>query len=67
VAIYRNPVELLINIEPHHWESMLEDDVFLTMYKSVLREFDGYMKSVGEAWFAKITPITKAAVRVFLD
>ncbi len=52
-AIYRNPVELLINIEPHHWESLLEDDVFLTMYKSVLREFDNYMKSVGETWFAK--------------
>jgi starch phosphorylase len=52
-AIYRNPVELLINIEPHHWETLLEDDTFLTMYKSVLREFDGYMRSVGEAWFAK--------------
>ena len=24
-AIYRNPVELLINIEPHHWETLLED------------------------------------------
>jgi starch phosphorylase len=55
-AIYRNPVELLINIEPHHWESLLEDDVFLTMYKSVLREFDGYLKSVGTAWFAKNHP-----------
>ena len=33
-AMYRNPVELLINIEPHHWETLLEDDVFLTMYKS---------------------------------
>lgn len=52
-AIYRNPVELLINIEPHHWESLLEDDVFLTMYKSVLREFDGYMKSAGSAWFGQ--------------
>src|ERR1043166_9580029 len=46
-AIYRNPVELLINIEPHHWETLLEDDVFIAMYKTVLREFDQYMKSTG--------------------
>lgn len=55
-AIYRNPVELLINIEPHHWESLLEDDSFLTTYKSVLREFDSYMKSVKDTWFAKNHP-----------
>jgi starch phosphorylase len=55
-AIYRNPIELLINIEPHHWETLLEDDVFLTMYKTVLREFDQYMKSTGAAWFAKNHP-----------
>ena len=55
-AMYRNPVELLINIEPHHWETLLEDDVFLTMYKSVLREFDTYMKSTGSAWFGKNHP-----------
>ena len=55
-AMYRNPVELLINIEPHHWESLLEDDVFLTMYKSVLREFDAYMQSAGTAWFSKNNP-----------
>jgi len=55
-AIYRNPVELLINIEPSHWETLLEDDVFLSMYKSVLREFETYMKSVNETWFAKNHP-----------
>src|SRR5712675_1098012 len=55
-AIYRNPVELLINIEPHHWENLLEDETFLTMYQSVLREFDQYMKSVPTSWFAKNYP-----------
>jgi starch phosphorylase len=55
-AMYRNPVELLINIEPHHWETLLEDDVFLTMYKSLMREFESYMKSVKDAWFAKNHP-----------
>jgi starch phosphorylase len=55
-AMYRNPVELLINIEPHHWETLLEDDIFLTMYKSVLREFNEYTKSVSTSWFAKNYP-----------
>src|SRR5437870_13775262 len=55
-ALDRNPVELLINIEPAHWETLLEDDVFLTMYKSVMREFDGYMRSINTAWFAKNHP-----------
>ena len=55
-AIYRNPVELLINIEPAHWETLLEDEVFLSMYKSVLREFETYMKSVNDTWFAKNHP-----------
>ncbi len=55
-AIYRNPVELLINIEPAHWETLLEDEVFVSMYKSVLREFETYMKSLNESWFAKNHP-----------
>ena len=55
-AIYRNPVELLINIEPHHWESLLEDDSFLTTYKAVYREFETYMKSVKDTWFAQNHP-----------
>ena len=54
--MYRNPVELFINIEPHHWETLLEDDVFLAMYQSVLREFDHYLKSTGTAWFARNYP-----------
>ena len=55
-AIYHNPVELLINIEPHHWETLLEDDVFLTMYKSVLREFETYMKPLNDTWFVRNHP-----------
>jgi starch phosphorylase len=55
-AIYRNPVELLINIEPAHWETLLEDEVFLSMYKSVLRDFETYMRSLNDTWFAKNHP-----------
>lgn len=66
-AIYRNPVELLINIEPHHWETLLEDDVFLTMYKSVLREFDTYMKSMSTTWFAKNHPSYQGGAFVYFS
>ncbi len=55
-AIYRNPVEMLINIEPHHWEAFLEDDSFLTTYRSLTRELDNYMRGWREAWFAKNYP-----------
>src|ERR1035437_3915391 len=51
-SIYRNPVELLINIEPTHWESLLEDDVFMTMYEYVMREFKKYL-TAKDTWFAK--------------
>ena len=66
-AIYRNPVELLINIEPHHWESLLEDDVFLTMYKTILREFDAYMRSLANTWFAKNHPDYQGGPFVYLS
>lgn len=55
-AMYRNPVELLINIERHHWEQLLEDEVFLTMYHAVLREFDAYMNPKTPTWFEEHYP-----------
>lgn len=55
-AMYRNPVELLINIEPHHWESLLEDDMFLSLYQSVMRDFTSYLSNQRETWFAKNYP-----------
>ncbi|MCS7048491.1 MAG: alpha-glucan family phosphorylase [Verrucomicrobiae bacterium] len=54
-AIYRNPVELLINIEPHHWEELLEDEIFMTMYQSVMRDFNRYMNA-RETWFSRNYP-----------
>jgi starch phosphorylase len=54
-AIYRNPVELLINIEPHHWEELLEDDIFMTMYQSVMHDFTKYM-AAKDTWFARHHP-----------
>ncbi|MBM3860389.1 MAG: glycosyltransferase family 1 protein [Verrucomicrobia bacterium] len=66
-AMYRNPVELLINIEPHHWEQLLEDEIFLTMYHSVLREFDAYMKPAAATWFNQNYPHYKGGPFVYFS
>lgn len=43
-ATYRNPVQLLINIEPHKWERLLGDSgAFMSDYRRVVRDFDQYM------------------------
>ncbi len=43
-ATYRNPVQLLINIEPHQWERLIEDGgAFMSDYRRLVRDFDRYM------------------------
>jgi starch phosphorylase len=66
-AMYRNPVELLINIEPHHWESLLEDDVFVSMYRAVIREFDAYMKGGPTTWFSRNYPAYEGGPFVYFS
>lgn len=48
---YRNPVEMLINVEPHHWENLVSSETFMTTYVSVVREFEAYMKGEKDAWY----------------
>lgn len=41
---YRNPVQLLINIEPHQWERLIGDGgAIMSDYRRVIRDFDRYM------------------------
>ncbi len=43
-ATYRNPVQLLINIEPHQWERLISNGgAFMSDYRRVIRDFDRYM------------------------
>ncbi len=53
---YRNPVELLINLEPQRWEALLVDDSFLAAYKAVIEEFDHYMAGAETSWFRQAYP-----------
>ena len=54
-ARYRNPVELLINVEPHHWRSLVENETFMSSYNTVMRQFDQYMNAK-DTWFARNHP-----------
>jgi starch phosphorylase len=50
---YRNPVELLLNVDKKRWELLIDSDAFMTAYSAVIREFDRYMNPEREAWCAR--------------
>ena len=39
---YHNPVELLINVEPHHWIRLLSDSEFRHAHEAVIHALDAY-------------------------
>ena len=53
---YRNPVELLINVDHSHWESLVENDTFMQGYTTVKREFESYMGGEEGTWFQRRFP-----------
>ena len=55
-ALYRNPVQLLINVEPTHWQSLLETERFLGMYRRVTQELESYMRDTSTSWFGRSFP-----------
>ncbi|MBU0677378.1 MAG: alpha-glucan family phosphorylase, partial [Verrucomicrobia bacterium] len=56
-GMYRNPVELLINIEPHYWETLLNDGgAFMSDYRRLIRDFDRYMDPHAETPFKSVSP-----------
>ena len=50
---YRNPVELLINVDPRHWYPLLEDDSFQTRYHALVDRYEAYMQDQEDTWFQK--------------
>jgi glycogen phosphorylase len=53
---YRNPVQLLINVEPSCWELLVDSDDFMTAYREVVGEFEAYLAGDGESWFRRRRP-----------
>jgi starch phosphorylase len=52
----RNPVELLIGVEPHMWDPLLKNESFMSGYHTVIGEFDRYLAGRGTSWFCKSHP-----------
>ncbi len=52
-ALYRNPVQLLINIDPRRWYPLLDNEAFRTLYQAVMRKFEDYMHPGDGTWFAQ--------------
>ncbi|MEM7350983.1 MAG: alpha-glucan family phosphorylase [Acidobacteriota bacterium] len=50
-SLYRNPVQLLINIDPRRWYPLLENEAFRTRYQAVTSAFDDYMHPGADTWF----------------
>ncbi len=50
---YRNPVEMLINVEPDHWERLITSETFMTTFASVVREFENYLESEDDSWYSR--------------
>src|SRR5580765_6082392 len=52
----RNPIELLLTVEPHMWDPLLENESFMSGYHAVIGEFDRYLAGRDDAWFRKTYP-----------
>ncbi|MDX1643495.1 MAG: alpha-glucan family phosphorylase, partial [Thermoanaerobaculia bacterium] len=53
---YRNPVELLLNVDNQRWEVLIDSDAFMNAYRRVVRSFDDYMDPERATWFARRAP-----------
>ena len=52
----RNPVELLLGVEPHMWDPLLQSESFMSGYHTVIGEFDRYLAGRATSWFHKNYP-----------
>jgi starch phosphorylase len=64
-ATYRNPVQLLINVDRHHWQEKLDAEQFLESYHRVVQTFDRYLQETDESWFARTFPRAHGPIAYF--
>ena len=48
---YRNPIEVLIDLEPERWHELQRDESFIRSYRAVVEDFDQYMAPDEPTWF----------------
>ena len=58
-ARYRNPVELLVNVERSRWERLVDNSTFMDGYVRVQRAFRSYMDGSDRSWFHRRFPAFK--------
>ncbi len=52
-SLYRNPVQLLINVDPRRWYPLLDNEDFRTRYQTVIRELEDYLQGGETTWYAR--------------
>jgi starch phosphorylase len=55
-ARYRNPVEVLVNVDRVHLERLVENSTFMDSYVGVQRAFRGYLEGQNDTWFRRRFP-----------
>jgi len=55
-ARYRNPVDLLLNVDRAQWEQLVGSETFMGSYSRVMQAFDRYMNGGVETWFDQRYP-----------
>lgn len=51
--LYRNPVQLLINVSHSRWDELLESETFRSSYVRVVAEFEQYVNGAPTSWFSR--------------
>jgi starch phosphorylase len=50
-ARYRNPIELLIDMDRQRWHELAGSEEFIRGYRDLVERFDGYVASEQPTWF----------------
>ena len=52
---YRNPIDVLIDLDPERWKGLAEDEAFTRSYHALVERFDSYMGEEA-TWFSRHHP-----------
>ena len=62
---YRNPIELLIDIEPARWHELADSQDFIRGYRELVRRFDHYVAPDHPTWYEQNHAEAKAPIAYF--
>ena len=59
---YRNPIELLIDLEPQRWHELSDSEEFIRAYRDLVERFDHYVAPDQPTWFERAKPTAAGPV-----